>query len=212
MSVKGVIYMKVKKGSKILVYGDSITDAGRSFQDRNDLGKGYCLYLQEALAGKATVINRGVGGDRSIDLLKRYEKDVLAEKPDYIIILIGINDVWHQYALGKIVTDEEFQTNMETLLEKIRQDLNIPVLLIEPFIIDIDPEKNRFYQELYPRVLILRRLASKFCHEYLTLEGRFREASVTKPPVYWSEDGVHPTAEGHKFIANEILKKITVTE
>ena len=48
MSVKGVIYMKVKKGSKILVYGDSITDAGRSFQDRNDLGKGYCLYLQEA--------------------------------------------------------------------------------------------------------------------------------------------------------------------
>ena len=43
MSVKGVIYMKVKKGSKILVYGDSITDAGRSFQDRNDLGKGYCL-------------------------------------------------------------------------------------------------------------------------------------------------------------------------
>ena len=176
------------------------------------MGNGYCLYLQEALAGKATIINRGISGDRTIDLLNRFEKDVLSENPDYIIILIGINDVWHKYSLGKNVTDEDFQNNLETLLNQIKQDLNIPVLLIEPFIIDTDPQKNLFYQDLYSKFIILRRLAYKFNHEYLTLDGRFREASVTKPPVYWSEDGIHPTTEGHKFIAKEILKKITITQ
>ena len=204
--------MNIKKGNKILIYGDSITSAGRSYQDKNDLGNGYCLYLQEALAGKATIINRGISRDRTIDLLNRFEKDVLSENPDYIIILIGINDVWHKYSLGKNVTDEDFQNNLETLLNQIKQDLNIPVLLIEPYIIDTDPQKNLFYQDLYSKFIILRRLAYKFNHEYLTLDGRFREASVTKPPVYWSEDGIHPTTEGHKFIAKEILKKITITQ
>lgn len=41
-------------------------------------------------------MNRGINGNRSIDLLAGIKSDIINLKSDFMIILIGVNDVWHE--------------------------------------------------------------------------------------------------------------------
>src|SRR5262249_29404994 len=42
-----------------------------------------------------TVINRGVNGERSNEMLSRFEHDVIEEKPDLVLWQVGSNSVLH---------------------------------------------------------------------------------------------------------------------
>ena len=95
---------------KIVFFGDSITESGRNQLDPNDLGVGYVkiaagklrlLYPDE----KIEIVNRGVGGNRTQDLLLRIN-EVTDENPDFIVLQAGINDVWCRFSLGEVVTPE----------------------------------------------------------------------------------------------------------
>lgn len=85
----------IHDGMTLLFQGDSVTDCGRSREDTTDLGPGYPRFAAEELAKRypnLRVINRGISGNRSGDLVARWEEDCLALKPDLLSILIGIND------------------------------------------------------------------------------------------------------------------------
>ena len=76
----------------------------------------------------------GVSGDRCQNLLERYQKDILEVKPDYLSIMIGINDTWRRYDSNDITSKEQFETNLTELLEKIKKGLpDTKLMLIEPF-------------------------------------------------------------------------------
>lgn len=45
--------------------------------------------------GKYRFINRGIGGNRIVDLYACIQLDFISLKPDYISILDGISDIWH---------------------------------------------------------------------------------------------------------------------
>lgn len=101
---------------KIVFFGDSITESGRNLLDPNDLGVGYVkiaagklrlLYPDE----KIEIVNRGVGGNRTADLLARVKEDVIDEHPDFIVLQVGVNDVWCRFSLGEVVTPEQFEAN-----------------------------------------------------------------------------------------------------
>ena len=47
--------------------------------------------------GDCEVMNCGISGNRVVDLLARWKRDCLNLKPDVITILIGVNDVWHEF-------------------------------------------------------------------------------------------------------------------
>jgi len=87
---------------KILFQGDSITDFGREKNDvQGDwLGHGYAAMVSGALGYKYPnefeFINRGISGNRIIDVLARVKNDIINLAPDYMSILIGVNDVWHE--------------------------------------------------------------------------------------------------------------------
>ena len=42
------------------------------------------------------VVNKGISGQKAEDLIKRFDKDVVRQKPAFVTISIGINDVWHR--------------------------------------------------------------------------------------------------------------------
>lgn len=96
---------KFTAGRKLLFIGDSITDAFRlSHPDGPPrwLEAGYVAVVDAALAnlrpGAAPeVVNRGVSGNRVSDLRERWREDVVAEKPNWLSVMIGINDVWRQF-------------------------------------------------------------------------------------------------------------------
>ena len=149
--------MEIKKKSTILFLGDCITGWNRNMNDPDDLGNGYVARISDAIKNyRIKVINRGTDEHRTIDLLNEYEENILNVKPDVITIFIGMNDVWHHFAKGVETTNEEFEYNFKTVLEKIKNDLDVPVIIIEPFIIDITPELTIMRSELWQKVDIIR--------------------------------------------------------
>jgi lysophospholipase L1-like esterase len=98
--------MKIEPGSKLVMIGDSITDAERARPVGEGLfsaqGRGY-VSMVDALLGAVyprhaiRVVNMGVSGNTVRDLKARWQTDVLDLKPDWLSILIGDNDVWRQF-------------------------------------------------------------------------------------------------------------------
>ena len=84
---------------KILFQGDSITDANRDYRSF-DLGQGYVHFIKESLPN-TEIINKGISGNRTLELLERWQADTLDINPDILSILIGVNEVWHHFRFGK---------------------------------------------------------------------------------------------------------------
>ena len=89
--------MKISDGQSILFIGDSITDCGRRTTER-PLGNGYVKLFSNMLIVREhqkaiTVINKGISGDVVTGLRNRWNDDVLRNKPDWLSIKIGINDI-----------------------------------------------------------------------------------------------------------------------
>ena len=97
----------------IVIQGDSITDAGRNKDLPTSRGTGYAQMIAGELGltvpGAYEVYNRGISGNRIVDLYARIKKDIINLKPDYISILIGVNDVWHEYNYQNGVAPEKFE-------------------------------------------------------------------------------------------------------
>jgi lysophospholipase L1-like esterase len=197
----------------VLFQGDSITDCGRDRADPRNLGAGYPasvarLYDSLFLGHGVTFLNRGVSGDRSSELLRRYDADVLALKPDIISILIGINDTWRRYDSNDPTTTEAFERNYRTLLQNIKRDLPAThIVMIEPFLLNTQADKRSWRVDLDPKIDAVRLLAREFADIFIPMDGIFvsrlvsgihtgglKDADIT-------EDGVHPTLIGHALIA-----------
>ena len=82
---------------RILFQGDSITDCGRARENDAHVGTGYALLVKSQLGfenpGEYEFYNRGISGNRIVDLYARIKADIINLAPDYISILIGVNDV-----------------------------------------------------------------------------------------------------------------------
>lgn len=72
-------------------------------------------------------------------------------------------------------------------------------------------QRDGFYKELALRNSITHRLAAEFGAEFLDLQKIFNEACEMLSPEHWTQDGVHPTAVGHRLIANAWKKKMQPT-
>jgi lysophospholipase L1-like esterase len=214
-----VIVMKkiFHKGTTVLFQGDSVTDCGRARDDENGMGEGYPAKIArvwENLFPQSDVrfINRGVSGNRTGDLLDRYQKDFAALKPDLISILIGINDTWRRYDRNDPTPAEKFERNYRELLEKLKQDLpSASIVIMEPFLLDSDPAKRLWREDLDPKIQIVRNLAREFAHAFIPLDGIFASyAAGGIKDADMSADGVHPSPRGHGIIAGEWLKALGV--
>ena len=111
----------------ILFQGDSITDAGRSREDDANLGLGYPTLVKGELGfeypGRYTMLNRGISGNRVVDLYARIKADIINLKPDVMSILIGVNDVWHELGGHNGVDAEKYFKIYSMLIEEIKEAL-----------------------------------------------------------------------------------------
>ena len=176
---------------KVLFQGDSITDAGRDYADPHHLGDGYPKYAAEAIRERFPdetfeFINLGISGNRTTDLLERWQKDCIAVQPDVLSILIGINDTWRRYDSNLPMTVEEYEANYRRLVQDVKENTKAKLLLLEPFLLHADPAKECFREDLDPM--------------FLPLDGLLAAASVIEEPSHWSGDGVHPNEAGSRLI------------
>lgn len=190
---------------KILFQGDSITDAGRSREDCHDLGGGYPKYAAENIRGRfpdmdLEFINLGVSGNRTWDLLDRWQADCIDVQPDVVSILIGINDTWRAFGSNLPTTAAEYEANYRRLLEDVKQHTKAKILMLEPFLLHNAPDKDGWREDLNAKIMAARRLAREYADAFVPLDGLFAAASVREAPSYWAADGVHPTEAGARLI------------
>lgn len=204
----------------ILFQGDSITDCGWDRKDPLSLGIGYARLIAADLGyenpGDYTFYNRGVGGNRIVDVYARIKSDIINLKPDYMSILIGVNDVWHEVDHRNGVDTEKFEKIYGMLLEEVLEACpDVKLLLIAPFVVEgpstrtTEERPNRyetFRTEVDKRIAAVDRLGKKFNLPVLHLQEKFDECiAKNNEATYWVRDGVHPTVYGHEMIAREWL-------
>ena len=192
------------KKTLILFQGDSITDCGRDWDGPDNLGDGYVRLVTTLLPDKYPkhefkFINRGVSGDKVRDLASRWDKDCISLQPDWLSILIGINDT-----LTTPIT--QFEEEYRMLLRRTTNELNSRIILCEPFLLLGD--NNAYREDLNPKIEVIRKLAKEYNTVLIPLDNIFHEACLLKTPEYWAPDGVHPSPEGHAMIAKSWIKYV----
>lgn len=205
----------------ILLQGDSITDFYRDRNnDRNNqawscsgVGTGYANRLMGDIMykypGKYKVINLGIGGNKITDFYARIRQDCINVKPDYLTILLGVNDVWHEYDYDCGNDKDKYFKVYCMCIEEIKKALpNIKIYILEPFILESDvTRKNDGMIEKVKEIAIMaRKVAEKYGLKFIELQKSFDELTKIAEPTYWLADGVHPTLAGHKMIAEKVLK------
>ena len=205
----------LRPNDRILFQGDSITDAGRDRADPLGLGNGYVAIIKGLLQSlrpelNATLLNRAVSGDRSTELLQRWDADCLALKPDVLSIKIGVNDVWRmagEWNGQKHVPLNEFIQNLTTLVTRAHENGINRIVLISPTTItpEADSPMNNLLGEYAHAVadLALR-------HNALYADARtsILVARAHDPKVVWTPDGCHPSIAGHTLIAVAWLQAV----
>lgn len=206
---------------KVIVFqGDSITDCGRDKEKTLHNGRGYAHLAQAELTYSKpcvyTCYNRGVSGNKVVDLYARIKKDMINLKPDYMSILIGINDVWHEYDDQNGVDAEKFEMVYGLIIEELKKALpDLKLMLLEPFVLPGRATENNeehpgrwefFKKECDLRAAAVKRLSEKYGLVFVPLQEHFDKVSQNTPDGYWLKDGVHPTPAGHELIKRQWLK------
>ena len=205
----------------ILFQGDSITDCSRNRELSHSLGFGYARMVAGQLGvdfpGKYCFLNRGIGGNRSVDVYARIKQDLINLQPDYLSILMGVNDVWHEYTRQNGVSAEKFELIYSLIIEEIKQALpDTKIMILEPFVlrgektcttVEFPGRWEHFSSEVPLRAMATKRIAERYGLVFVPLQEVFDAAERLEPSDgYWLSDGVHPTSAGHELIKRQWLK------
>ena len=152
--------MKLGKNEVVLFSGDSITDGnrGRKMDCNHIMGHGYQYIVAGRLAldnaeNMPKFINKGYSGENAVDLLAKWQADVLDNKPTLVSILVGVNEGSYGY-FHNLTTDEaceRYEINLRAILELTRKELgDIKIVLCEPFYCPLDPTDHSYKYTPHP--------------------------------------------------------------
>jgi lysophospholipase L1-like esterase len=203
----------LRLGDRILFQGDSITDAGRGAPP--GLGNGYVAivagFLRARLPGMdLDVLNRGVSGDRTAELLARWQRDCLDLKPDVLSIKIGVNDVWRltgEWNGQKHIPLPEYRANCVKLLDQARGAGIRQLVLVSPTTITHE-NASPLNDLLGEYDAAVRDLARQYRAVHVPARDALLAARAGRPDVAWTTDGCHPTTAGHAVIAAAWLRAV----
>ncbi len=204
----------IKPGSKVLFQGDSITDCQRDRNDNRSMGFGYANFIASWLSAlypdyDYRFINKGISGDRICDLEARWTEDCIALKPDWVSILIGINDVLSHYQNNGPTPEGDFAASYRRILDRLRTETEAKLVIIDPFLLYINPEIKQMREYLDPKIEIIQILACEFGAIHIPMSDIFLRACKSCEPDFWAQDGIHPTQPGHALIAQSWINAIS---
>lgn len=209
--------MLIQPNHKLLFIGDSITDCDRErpIAEGNGLGNGYVSLVNAWLSStypqhKIRVFNLGSSGNTVRELDERWQTDVLGLNPDWLSIMIGINDVWRQFdsplQIEMHVSLDEYQLTLEKLIQKTKPQLK-GLILMTPYFIDLNKDDlMRIMMDQYSAVV--RQLAEKHQAVFVDTQSVFDTYLKTEHPMSLAWDRIHPNQTGHMIIARAFLDAI----
>ncbi len=208
--------MKLQKGSKLVMIGDSITDAGRTRPVAeglfDPLGRGYSC-LVNALLGSShpelgiRVVNMGCSGNTVRDLKARWQTDVFDLKPDWVSIMIGINDVWRQYDCPLQtewhVPIKEYEATLTELVKSTLPKVK-GLVLVTPYYIEANRrDPMRATMDKYGAVV--KKIAKENKTVLVDTQAAIDKALKTQYSGTLAWDRVHPNQVGHMVMAKAFV-------
>lgn len=155
------------------------------------------------------VVNRGVSGNTIKDLTNRWEVDVLKLKPDWLSIMIGVNDVWRQFdspGLPSISTLDEYEKCLGDLIDLTRDTVE-KIILMTPFLVEPN-QSDPMRSMLNGYANVVRQVVAREKLILIDTQEKFDFAMTQIKPNALAEDRIHPTKAGHKLIAEALMDSL----
>ncbi len=175
---------------KVVCLGDSIT---WGFPHGPEYS--WVRMLDDAFSGE--VINQGINGNTTSDMLDRFNRAVIKKKPTHVIIMGGINDVIWRESFDRITL------NIQTMAEKAQEN-GIKVILGTPTAVD-DPEPERLLKRLRDWI---KEYARENNLAVIDFAAAFFDSNGKIRLEYLLADGGHPTREGYRALYAQIDLKV----
>lgn len=211
----------LKKDATILFMGDSITDGGRTdYSNKTFMGanhpKLFYDYMKKHFPDeKLTIYNTGVSGDTVLDQYFRLQEDCYDLNPDYIVMLLGVNDSWNFYK-GK----EVFEKSYRYLLDGITTNTDAKIILIQPYLFEpneamqkncVIPDVGSYIPTVKEMGDVICRLAAEYKLDIIYL-AEILEQQHQKGTSYqeMASDAIHPTQMTARIMLDQIMLKLGV--
>jgi len=202
--------VELKKGDRIIFFGDSLTSLAGKEEPKKHVTKGYVRIVREQLQETHKDKNLEVdwvatGGHTVPDLLKRVDKDVIAKKPTIVVIQIGCND-------ARRIPKDTFKSSLEELIGKL-QKANIQVVQCTLTSVgERHDGTNKDDPKLDEFAAIEREVAGAMKVPLNDLRRAFVEHWKKNNPAnagsgILTYDGNHFNDAGHRFVAEQMLKR-----
>ncbi|HUR67507.1 MAG TPA: SGNH/GDSL hydrolase family protein [Chitinophagaceae bacterium] len=203
-----------QKKTKVIFFGDSITQAGVN-------PDGYISRIENMCRGEGKqdlfeFVGAGISGHKIYDLYLRMEEDVLAKNPDIVIIYIGVNDVWHKALSGTGTDQDRFEKFYLAIIKKLKEK-NIKVIVCTPAVIGEKTDySNPQDGDLNQYSIIIRNIASKNVLPLVDLRKAFlaynqKNNSENKDRGILTTDRVHLNAQGNQLVADLLWEELKKT-
>ena len=210
-------FSALKRGDVLLFQGDSITDARREKTEQlpntsSSFGHGYAFLAASYLLNKFpehqfTIYNRGISGNKVFQLADRWQEDALDLKPNWVSVLIGVNDFWHKMKHGYEGTVEIYENDLRALLQRTTSELpGVRLIVCEPFILPNTSAVDQSWVEPFKAYQkAAHHIATELGALWVPFQTLFNNAFQHAEAAYWAPDGVHPSMAGSQLMANAWL-------
>ncbi len=202
--------------TSLLHSGDTLMFIGDSITEQGDQQEGFVRLVRKVLnqhyeGFHIRVVNAGVSGNKIEDVSARFDHIAGGFKPDWLVISIGINDVWHRLESNRHfdVYLPHFESELDSVVTKAQRH-GVKVALFTTTVIteDINNKGNQLLQ-LYNEAI--RRIAKNRSCLLIDVNKLFSDVLLgEKPQSYISNllttDGVHLNKRGNKLMASAVLK------
>lgn len=187
---------------KIVCLGDSLTEGYPFFGE-----KSWVSILNSTTTEH--FINKGICGQISLQIARRFPQDVLELYPDFVFLLFGSNDFLFTSASAEDVLEQYSNLSLTAVENKISPVLLIPPLTV-PEMASRAWDSEISYTEVNRKLLQLRELLLSFSGAAripcIDLQAAFEQLSVGGAETDYYSDGLHPTELGYRSIAEMIEK------
>ena len=199
----------LKKGDRVLFFGDSLTELAGKEEPKKHVTKGYVRIVRERLEEThkdkdITVDWVATGGHTVPDLLKRVDKDVIARKPTVVVIQIGCND-------ARRIPAERFRAGLGELIDRLRR---ADIRVVQCTLTSVG-EKHDTTNKDDPKLEEFAAIGREVAREKKVPLNDLRKAFVAHwkannpdntPSGILTYDGNHFNQKGHEFVAEQMLK------
>lgn len=211
--------MLFQNGERVVFTGDSVTDFDRKRPVGEGLwegvGTGYVRLIHTLINAMhpeevIRISNTGIGGNNILDLQARWQQDVLDLKPDWVSMMIGINDVWRRFDEPDIfeghVTTQQYESAYRDIIERTLPKVKGMIVMTPYF---MEPNRADPMRKAMDEMgAIVKRLAAEYQLPCVDTQQVFDEYFQYRHPDYIAWDRVHPNQVGAMLLARAFLDTV----